>query len=122
MPDTLLVGTVLAEEDDPLLKATFRASGLRVLAAATGTQALDLARAERPDVGLPRMNGQQICQALETDPESAATRMVMLTPRRGPADQGLAAQAGTDAYLPKPLSPAQLLDAVCPLLRTERAT
>jgi DNA-binding response OmpR family regulator len=53
MPDTVLPDRLLIAEDDPqplpLLKATFRTGGLRVLTAGTGTQALDVARAERPD-------------------------------------------------------------------------
>ena len=64
MPDTQLPDTLLIAEDDPLLlpllKATFRTSGLRVFTAGTGTQALEVARAERPDLashgdaGVPR--------------------------------------------------------------------
>ena len=124
-------GTLLIAEDDPLLmpllKATFRNSGLRVITAGTGTQALDLARTERPDlmlldVGLPEMNGYEVCQAIKTDPQTAVIRVVMLTARAGPADQGLAAEAGADAYLTKPFSPAELLDAVRSLLRTDRET
>jgi DNA-binding response OmpR family regulator len=122
---------VLIAEDDPLLMplllATFRSSGLRLLSAGTGTQALSLARAERPDlvlldVGLPEMDGYQVCRRLKSDPETAAIRVMMLTARAGPADQGLAAEAGADAYLTKPFSPAALLAAVQSLLRTERPT
>lgn len=123
MPDTLLI----AEDDPllmPLLNATFRTSGLRLLAAGTGTQALELARTERPDlvlldVGLPEMNGHQVCRALKNDPETAAIRVVMLTARAGPADQQLAVDAGADAYLTKPFSPAELLATVQSLLLTE---
>jgi two-component system OmpR family response regulator len=130
-PETLPPGTLLIAEDDPLLmpllKATFRTSGLRILTATTGTQALDLARAERPDlvlldVGLPEINGYEVCRALKTDPKTSAIPVAMLTARAGPADQGLAAQAGANAYLTKPFSPAQLLDAVRSLLRTDKAT
>ena len=58
-------------------KATFRNSGLRVITAGTGTQALDLARAERPnlvllEVGLPEMNGYKVCRALKSDPQTSA--------------------------------------------------
>lgn len=123
MPDTLLIA-----EDDPLLmsllKATFRTSGLRLLSAGTGTQALEVARAEWPDlvlldVGLPEMNGLQVCRALKADPETAAIRVVMLTARAGPADQQLAVEAGADVYLTKPFSPSELLAAVQSLLLTE---
>jgi DNA-binding response OmpR family regulator len=131
VPDTQRSDTLLIAEDDPLLipllKATFRNSGLRVLTAGTGTQALDLARAERPDlvlldVGLPEINGYEVCRALKTDPKTSVIRVVMLTARAGLADQRLAAEAGADAYLTKPFSPAVLLDAVRSLLRTARAT
>jgi DNA-binding response OmpR family regulator len=130
-PDSQQPDILLIAEDDPLLipllKATFRNSGLRVLTAGTGTQALDLARAERPDlvlldVGLPEINGYEVCRALKTDPKTSVIRVVMLTARAGLADQRLAAEAGADAYLTKPFSPAVLLDAVRSLLRTARAT
>jgi DNA-binding response OmpR family regulator len=136
MPDTVMPeaqrpDTLLIAEDDPLLmpllKATFRTSGLRVITAGTGTQALSVARAERPDlvlldVGLPEMNGYEVCHAIKTDPETAAIRVVMLTARAGLADQRLADEAGADAYLTKPFSPTQLVTSVQSLLRTGRAT
>lgn len=113
--------TVLIAEDDPLLMplllATFRGSGLRMLTAGTGTRALDLARAERPDlvlldVGLPELSGLEVCRALKADPATAVIRVIMLTARAAPADQRAAVEAGTDAYLTKPFSPAGLLALV----------
>ena len=130
-PDLPQPETLLIAEDDPLLmpllKATFRNSGLRVITAGTGTQALDLARTERPDlvlldVGLPEMNGYEVCRAIKTDPQTAVIRVVMLTARAGAADQRLAAEAGADTYLTKPFSPTGLLDVVRSVLRTEPAT
>ena len=130
-PETQQPNTLLIAEDDPLLlpllKATFRTSGLRVLTAGTGTKALDLARAERPDlmlldVGLPEMSGYEVCRALKTDPETAGIRVVMLTARAGLADQRLAAEAGAETYLTKPFSPAALLEVVRSLLRSEAVT
>jgi len=130
MPDTQPETLLIAEDDPllmPLLKATFRNSGLRVITAGTGTQALDLARTERPDlvlldVGLPEMNGYEVCRAIKTDPQTAVIRVVMLTARAGAADQRLAAEAGADTYLTKPFSPTGLLDVVRSVLRTEPAT
>ena len=40
--------------------------------------------------------------------------------RAGPADQRLASEAGADAYLTKPFSPARLVAAVQSLLGAER--
>lgn len=119
--------TLLIAEDDPLLKplllATFRSSGLRLLTAGTGTQAVDLARAERPDlvlldVGLPELDGYQVCRALKTDPDTTLIQVVMLTARAGPADQKLGDEAGADAFLTKPFSPSELLTIVQSLMRT----
>jgi CheY-like chemotaxis protein len=127
MPDAAL----LIAEDDPLLmrlvKATFRTSGLRLLEAGTGTEALELARAELPglvllDVGLPEMDGYEVCRALKTGPETAAIPVVILTARAGPANQRLAVSAGADAYLTKPFSPGELLETVRSLLNAERST
>src|SRR4029078_12644257 len=103
VPDSQQPDTLLIAEDDPLLipllKATFRNSGLRVLTAGTGTQALDLARTERPDlvlldVGLPEMNGYEVCRALKSNPETSVIRVAMLTSRAGAADPWLAAEGG----------------------------
>jgi DNA-binding response OmpR family regulator len=58
----------------------------------------------------------------KTDQETAVIQVVMLTAPAGLADQPLAAEAGADAYLTKPFSPAELPDAVRSVLRTERAT
>jgi CheY-like chemotaxis protein len=68
------------------------------------------------------MNGYEVCQAIKTDPETAAIKVVMLTARAGLADQRLADEAGADAYLTKPFSPVKLLEAVRSVLRTDRAT
>jgi DNA-binding response OmpR family regulator len=115
-------GSVLTKQ-----KATFRNSGLRVLTAGTGTQALDQARAERPDlvlldVGLPEMNGYEVCRALKSNPQTCVIRVVTLTARAGRVSQRLAAEAGADTYLTKPFSPAELLEVVRSLLRTARVT
>lgn len=126
MPDAILI----AEDDSllmPLLLATFRTSGLRVLTASTGTQALERAQAEMPtlvllDVGLPEMNGYEVCRLIKTDKRTASIQVVMLTARVGPSDQQQAAEAGADAYLTKPFSPAELLAAVQSLMRLDRAT
>lgn len=112
---------VLLAEDDPLLvalvRATLRPTGVDLLVAATGTDALALARERTPslvllDVGLPERDGWEVCQELKADPATRGIRVVMLTARATPADRERAAAAGADAYLTKPFSPADLAAAV----------
>ena len=127
--DRLAGQQVVVDDDErlPLLKATFRNSRLQVITACTGTQALNLARLERPDlmlldVGLPEMNGYEVYQGLRTDPETSVIRVVMLTAHAGPADQRLAPEAGANANLTKPFSPTKLVASVQSLLGAERRT
>ena len=112
---------VLLAEDDPLLVALVRASvrpaGVELLEAGTGTEAVAIARVRRPklvllDVGLPEMDGWEVCQELKADPATRDARVVMLTARAAAADRERAAEAGADGYLTKPFSPAELLEVV----------
>lgn len=112
---------VLLAEDDPLLVALVRASvrpaGVELLEAGTGTEAVAIARVRRPklvllDVGLPEMDGWEVCQELKADPATRDARVVMLTARATAADRERAAEAGADGYLTKPFSPAELLEVV----------
>jgi DNA-binding response OmpR family regulator len=59
---------------------------------------------------MPRLDGLRACQALRSDPELAGTRVLVLTGRDQPDDRVAARDA--DAYLVKPFSSLQLLEAV----------
>jgi CheY-like chemotaxis protein len=110
--------TVLIADDEKMLRqlvrATFRGMPLRILEAADGTDALALARTERPDlvlldVGLPVLDGYAVCRALKTDPATAETKVVMLTARAQRQDVERGKAVGADAYITKPFSPQRLL-------------
>lgn len=118
--------TVLVADDEPMLRrlvlATIRRLPLRVLEAASGPEALALARQERPDlmlldVGLPEVDGFAVCRALKTDPVTAGIKVVMLTARAQRQDLDRGAEAGADAYITKPFSPQRLLSDLGGLLR-----
>ena len=112
---------VLVAEDDPLLvallRATFRGTDLRLLEATTGNEALAVARAERPDLvlldlGLPGLDGHEVCRLLKGDPATAGIPVLMLTARTGPEDRQRAADVGADGYVTKPFSPRALVSTV----------
>jgi len=112
---------VLVVDDDPAIRrvvcALLDLDEYGVLEAADGLTALELVRLERPnlvilDLTMPRLDGLRACRALRSDPELAGTRVLVLTGRDLPDDRLAARDAGADAYLVKPFSSLQLLEAV----------
>jgi CheY-like chemotaxis protein len=92
-----------------------RPGRVRAAGGPDGLAALDVVRSERPDLvildrTMPRLDGLRACQALRSDPELAGTRVLVLTGRDQPDDRVAARDA--DAYLVKPFSSLQLLEAV----------
>jgi signal transduction histidine kinase/ActR/RegA family two-component response regulator len=107
--------TVLAVDDDPaicaILQRTLHAAGYRVLAARSGPEALELARASSvpidlllTDLMMPRMSGKQLAQSLR-----AASAVLYLS---GYFDASTQALIGGERLLPKPFTRAELLLAV----------
>ncbi|MGD9525420.1 response regulator transcription factor [Pseudonocardia sp.] len=118
---------LLAEDDtaiaDPLSRALQR-EGYRVLTAADGVAALDLAR-EGPvdllvlDLGLPGMDGLEVCRRLRTSLPDLP--VLMLTARTDEVDFVVGLDAGADDYVGKPFRLAELLARVRALLRRRSA-
>ena len=99
-------------------------TGHRLLEAADGAEALDLARAERPDlvitdILMPTMNGYEFVQQLRADPHIASTRVIFYTATYStPEAQLLAKACGVDTVLRKPSDPEEILAAVSRALGT----
>lgn len=82
-----------------------------------GVEALDLARAYRPevillDITLPRLDGFGVARALRDDPRFLATIVIAMTGHGSEEDRSRAAEAGFDRHLLKPVD----LDALEDLL------
>ncbi len=119
---------VLIVEDDALLRDAFRLlledSGYRVLGAATGGEALDMARRERPglmllDLGLPDRSGMDVIRELRSLEELSAMPVVALSGRPGRDERQRCLQAGFSEYLEKPVRPRWLLRELPRLLGLE---
>jgi signal transduction histidine kinase len=78
-----------------------------------GRQALEAARAYRPDVvlldiGLPGMDGYAVCRAFREDEELKRTPIIAQTGWGQVRDKTMASDAGFDQHLTKPVTLAQL--------------
>jgi CheY-like chemotaxis protein len=113
--------TILIADDEPaivdLVRFTLEDPQVRIVDAADGAAALDLARHARPDVALldvqmPRLTGLEVCRRVRELPECAHTRVVLLTAAAQAEDWRRGLAAGADHYLTKPFSPLALLTLV----------
>ena len=122
--------TVLIADDEESLRAlietTLEAPGLRILHAANGEEAAELARREHPDLILldwmmPGKSGIEVAEVLRRDAATADIAIIMLTGRNQERDRQRGLAVGIRAYLIKPFSPLQLLECVRGVLATRRA-
>lgn len=118
---------VLIVEDEPDLRRVLAAyltrDGYEVTEAATGPDALALARRDDPDVivldlGLPTLDGVEVCRRLRTFSDAY---VVMLTARDSEQAKVAGLTAGADDYLTKPFSPRELLARIAAMLRRPRS-
>jgi DNA-binding response OmpR family regulator len=117
--------TVLVAEDDEdilLLVATrLTRDGFDVVTARTGVEALELVRERRPqvavlDIGMPPPDGLEVVRRIRADAQLAGTRLLLLTAKAQESDVRRGTEAGADAYVVKPFSPAELSARVRALL------
>ncbi len=124
--------TILLVDDNPdtlrLLTMTLRSEGFRLLTAGDGDTALELARAERPDLllldwSMPGRNGLEVCRALREDPDPHLRRVpvVMLTAQGSAEDTAAGFAAGVTDYVTKPFKPTHLRSRVHTWLLRRRA-
>ena len=114
---------ILVVDDDPMVASTvqrvLRPEGYEVDVALGGGQALEQARAKRPDLVvldlmMPGIDGLEVCRRLRADGDLP---ILMLTARSGTADRVKGLDSGADDYLVKPFAYAELLARVRALLR-----
>jgi signal transduction histidine kinase/CheY-like chemotaxis protein len=70
------------------------------------------------DYYLPDMDGESLGRMIKDDPALRETLLVMLTSRGQRGDAKRVSEVGFSAYLVKPVSPSQLLDALSTVLGT----
>lgn len=71
------------------------------------------------DIGMPGMDGHEVCRRLRARADGAALRIVALTGWGTTEDRELTRQVGFDHHLVKPVTAAKLREALAAV--TERA-
>ena len=120
---TATAKTVLVVDDEPTLVATLKYNlereGYRVITASDGEKAINLARAERPDLMvldlmLPAVDGLEVCRILRRE---MSVPILMLTARTDEVDKVVGLEIGADDYVTKPFSTRELMARIRALLR-----
>ena len=115
--------SILIVEDEQNLAETLRyrlmQEGYQVHIAADGQQALDLARAQHPDLllldlMLPVLDGLEVCRILRKE---TTTPILILTAKDDEVDKVVGLELGADDYVTKPFSTRELLARIKALLR-----
>lgn len=113
--------TILLVEDEGdlryIIRTTLERPDVRILEAADGDQALEIAHRERLDLVLldwmmPGVSGITVGETLRANPATADVPIIMVTARSHQSDRDQGRALGAIAYLVKPFSPLELLDAV----------
>ncbi len=112
---------ILAVDDSPtvleMITQILESGGYSVLTAVDGAEALDTARAERPDlilldVMLPKLDGYRVCRLLKFDQNYRDIPIIMLTAKAEDQAMATGIRTGADQYLTKPVDPDTLLSAI----------
>jgi DNA-binding response OmpR family regulator len=120
-------GLVLVVEDEPaiadIIRMNLTQAGYGVHVEHTGDAGLAAVRAHRPaaivlDVGLPGMDGIELCRTLRADGDW--TPILFVTARDDEVDRIVGLELGADDYVTKPFSPRELVARVTSVLRRTR--
>jgi two-component system, OmpR family, phosphate regulon response regulator PhoB len=117
---------ILVVDDEPdivaLVAYHLAKTNYRVSTASNGTDALSIARQERPsllvlDLMLPGMSGFDVLEHIRAEESTRHIAVLMLTARKEEQDRIRGLSLGADDYLTKPFSPQELVLRVGAILR-----
>lgn len=118
---------ILSIDDDPdirdLIELAVGGAGFEVESAVDGPAGLARARAHPPalillDIMMPAMDGYEVCDRLQADPELAGIPVVFLTALGDEQDKARAFALGAVDYVVKPFRTAELIDVIHTHLHT----
>lgn len=118
-------GKILVVDDEiyivHILDFSLGMEGYEVLTALDGEQALERARAERPDlivldIMMPKLDGYETCKLLKADPVTKDIPVILLSAKGRNVDQKVGFEVGANDYITKPFSPRKLVERINALL------
>ena len=113
--------TVLVADDDPdlldLIHRRLTRAGYRVILAADGQEALDLAQEHQPDmavldVTMPKMSGTEVLARLRADSTTSSMLIILISANFRGARDDRGRPEGADDYIPKPFGAGELRNRV----------
>src|SRR5215211_6042646 len=131
MPQGLDQDLVIVAEDDAanraLLSTLLERGGYRSVTVSDGRDALRAAIEENPDlvlldIGLPGLNGLDVCRRLRADPRTVALPIILVTGQTASRDVVAGLDAGADDFVRKPYDEAELMARVRSVLRLAKVT
>jgi len=113
---------ILIVDDQPevreLVEVTLRVEDYNILQAKNGKKAIEIVKAEKPDliimdIMMPgELDGLEATRIIKNDPETNDCKIIMLTAKGQQADREKGFEAGADDYFVKPFSPLELIKTV----------
>jgi DNA-binding response OmpR family regulator len=118
-------GKILVVDDEiyivHILDFSLGMEGYTVVTALDGEQALEKARAEKPDlivldIMMPKLDGYETCKRLKADDATKAIPVILLSAKGRNVDQKVGFEVGADDYITKPFSPRKLVERINAIL------
>ncbi len=111
---------ILIADDEPSIRLTIRRmleKDYIVLEATNGEEAVDIAKAQKPDIILmdlmmPKMDGYTACSEIKADQATTEIPVIILTVISHEFNKKFAIEMGADGYITKPFSADELLRQV----------
>lgn len=113
--------SVLIVEDNELNMKLFNdlleANGYEIIQTRNGLEALDLARAHKPDlilmdIQLPEVSGLEVTKWIKEDDELREIPVIAVTAFAMKGDEERIRQGGCEAYISKPISVAKFIETI----------
>lgn len=117
---------ILIADDEPdileIVGFHLKKEGYNIITAKDGDDALDKARAFKPDlvildIMMPRKTGIEVCELMRANPEFKETYIIFLTALNDEQTHIKGLETGADDYVTKPISPKLLVSRVNAIFR-----